>query len=41
MPNQAAVGCAQAGSEAMIRGGINVTLFVRGARQVLPETSGR
>jgi hypothetical protein len=40
-----AVSCAQADSEAiwaaMMRWGINITLFVRGAPQVLRETSDR
>jgi hypothetical protein len=41
VPDQATVGCGQADSEAMIRGGINVRLFVRGARHCLPQAPCR
>jgi len=40
-PDQATIDRARAVSAAMIRGGINVTLFVRTAPQCLRETPGR
>jgi hypothetical protein len=45
VPIQAIIGCAradwEADSEAMIRMGINIMLFVRGAPQVLPDRPRR
>ena len=45
VPDRAAIGCAQADweadSEAMIRGGINITRFARGVPRCLRETPDR
>ncbi len=38
---RAAIALRQAGSEAMIRGGINIAPFVRGAHRSLSEAPGR